>query len=86
MVRNGTAQAAADLADATECGAAALHDQSSIVGVGSVFRSEVRSERRDLTSAVCYRAGADGPLGRRSGFWYVRCVSSCQRLSAVCAA
>ena len=24
-----------------------------------------------------------GPLGRRSGFWYERCLSSCQRLGAV---
>ena len=31
------------------------------------------SERRDLTTVVCYRRGADGPLGRRSGFWYGRC-------------
>ena len=23
---------------------------------------------RDLTTAVCYRPGADGPFGRRSGF------------------
>jgi hypothetical protein len=25
---------------------------------------------------VCYRPGADGPLGRRSGCWYVRCLTS----------
>jgi hypothetical protein len=28
------------------------------------------SEPRDLTIKVCYRLGADGPLGRRSPFWY----------------
>jgi hypothetical protein len=26
-----------------------------------------------VTAEVCYRPGADGPLGRRSGFWYGRC-------------
>ena len=41
------------------------------------------SERRDPTTEVCYRPGADGPLGRRSGFWYGRCLSSCWRLGAV---
>jgi hypothetical protein len=93
----------ADLADVTQCGAAALLDQSRIAGVGNVFRAEccmgcgcsrlVRptcatscSERRDLTTGVCYRTGADGPLGRRSGCWYGRRLSSCQRLRTVCAA
>ena len=42
--------------------------------------------RRTACSLSCYRRGADGPLGRRSGFWYRRCLSSCQRLTAVCAA
>jgi hypothetical protein len=36
------------------------------------------------TTGACYRPGADGPLGRRSGFW--RWPWSCKRLSAVCAA
>jgi hypothetical protein len=40
-----------------------------------------RATRSDDT--VCYRLGTDGPLGRRSGFWYGRCPSSCQRLGAV---
>jgi hypothetical protein len=40
-----------------------------------------RATRSDDT--VCYRPGTDGPLGRRSGFWYERCLSSCQRLGAV---
>jgi len=31
---------------------------------------------RDLTPGVCYRPGADGPLGRCSGFWRGRCLSS----------
>jgi hypothetical protein len=35
---------------------------------------------------VCYRPGADGPLGRRPGCWYGRCLPSCHRLGAVCAA
>ena len=40
----------------------------------------LRTPRSD--DYVCYRPGADGPLGRRSGFWYGRCLSSL-RLSAV---
>ena len=42
----------------------------------------LRTPRSD--DYVCYRPGADGPLGRRSGFWCGRCLSS-PRLSAVCA-
>ena len=39
---------------------------------------------RNLTTAVCYRPGTDGPFGSRSGFWYGRCLSSLG-LGAVCA-
>jgi hypothetical protein len=39
-----------------------------------------------VTAEVCYRLGAGGLLGRRSGFWDGRWLWSCQRLSAVCAA
>ena len=50
------------------------------------------SERRDLTIEVCYRPGADGPLGRGSGFWYGRCrllkllgaSASCLSLVGLC--
>jgi hypothetical protein len=41
------------------------------------------SERRDPATEACYRPPADGPLGRRSGCWYGRWLSSGQRLSAV---
>ena len=44
------------------------------------------SERRDPATEACYRPPADGPLGRRSGRWYGRWLSSGQRLSAVCVA
>ena len=44
------------------------------------------SERRDPATEACYRPPADGPLGRRSGCWYGRWLSSGQRLSAVCVA
>jgi len=41
----------------------------------AAWRASSYSERRDLTTEVCYRPGAGGPLGRRSGFWYGRCLS-----------
>ena len=34
------------------------------------------SGHRDVTAEVCYRLGAGGLLGRRSGLWYGRCLSS----------
>jgi hypothetical protein len=42
----------------------------------TVWSAASCSERRDLTTEVCYRLGADGSLRRRAGVWYTCCLSS----------
>ena len=41
--------------------------------VGVAAASSSKNAKLFLTLGVCYRRGADGPLGRRSGFRYGRC-------------